>query len=258
MPDSCHLGLHNSSVVCAEEVQADAATRRADKHASKQRIIMGTRAINLDEEHGCVSVLMHLSRAHIISMRFSPSLQQFFESLPAAKQNRVHKELQQAGNVLKALSKAQDGASQTSAQQTATSIGPSAQHNLRPDGAAELHAASHDHTVAELPDSSRSAAMLASQATALPRHLYAERRRPKQSARQPIPSILQMCSSVRRHTVARDYQRAQLKAHLTAVIGHPAHMAADMKHASLVTLAINETRRTPGVSSLTCFVYTDV
>ena len=219
---------------------------------------MATRAVNLDEELGCVSVLMHLSRAGVVSIRFSPALQQFFESLPAVEQREVNRKLQQSADVLQALSKAQDNASQTPAQQAATSTEPSAQHDLQPTGAAEMHAASHDRTEANVPVSSRSAALPSGQATALPRHFCAEKRRPKQPVGRPLPSILQMCSSVRRHTVGRDYHKAQLKAYLTGVIGYAGRMATDISHQSLVILAVNETRCRPGVSSLTSFVYTEV
>ena len=55
-------------MVCAEQVQTDAATGCPDKHASKQHVMQ------LEAEHGCVSALVHLSRAHVYTVRLSSSL----------------------------------------------------------------------------------------------------------------------------------------------------------------------------------------
>ncbi|DBA66248.1 TPA: hypothetical protein ACH3X2_002508 [Trebouxia sp. C0005] len=61
-------------IVMPEQVQADAEARRADNNvnASKQRIIIGSRAGILDEDGGCASVLTHLSRAGHVTIRLSP------------------------------------------------------------------------------------------------------------------------------------------------------------------------------------------
>ena len=98
------------------------------------------RAVNLEEEHGCVSMLMHLSRTYDHIVRLSPSLQQLIQLLPLVAQARMSRQLQQLKHI--AVQSQRHDASK--ARRLKLLQRASCTGDLQPDGAAELHAAARD------------------------------------------------------------------------------------------------------------------
>lgn len=185
---------------------------------------------------------MHLSRAGHVTVRLSPSVQTLLQSFSLPQQRVIEKQLQDAANVLQMLRKARAVAAQAPSQQPAISAQPPAQGSLQPDRSPS------DGTDANALDSSgndRSAALPASRTGAL-RRLNVEQRRPRGMVPRPTPSFAQMCKSMKDGVVG-SYHKTELRAYLSNVLHYSGFMGAGIRLPSLVSLAIAETRRNPGM-----------
>ncbi|KAL0019711.1 hypothetical protein WJX77_002666 [Trebouxia sp. C0004] len=163
-------------------VQQAEAKRRQDKNASKQRGLLASRAAALDSEKGCASILLHLSRAGVVTFKVSKSVQRYLDTLQPQQQVRAQGDIEQAARLLKQLSDVRDAAGSIQQGRPASNSVADAQRTEfdvpKPSG---------------MPDR----ASLVSARPAVPTIIGARaaQPRPRSDQSRPAPTISEMCPS---------------------------------------------------------------
>ena len=116
LPDAANTAwtMHSWS---AEQVHEVEQIRRQDKNASKQRSIMASRASHTDAQDGSITILLHLSRAGNISIRWSQTLQQYVNSLDHEGRQKIEIYLDLASAPLRQLRDAREAAARSTSLQ---------------------------------------------------------------------------------------------------------------------------------------------
>ena len=209
------------------------ARRRQDRHASQQRALLASRAAVLDTEDGCESILVHLSRAGVVSRKMSKSLHLFLDTLEPQQQLKARAAVEQPARLLKQMSDARDAAASVQQGQPSSS------------SMAEAQGAGFD--VPEpygMPDS----VPLVRSRPAVPStsgsHAPAQCR-PRSMQSRPAPSITDMCNSVIAGKLP--YSRDQLRAFL-ANLQYPEPLQSDASLDSLRNRVVAVTKAQEGMA----------